>query len=524
MLNVNLEARKIAGIEVVKKNTRKIFLVSSIYQSFVERSRELCDLDSTLRLLQWDQETMMPVLGISSRASQIATLATLYHQKLTDPKLGELLDTLKTKELELWLSASVRELYRQYEKATRIPPELVRELAETTSLAYAVWVKARQDSDFDAFGPWLGKIVQLKRQQAICFQPAGSLYDALLDDYEPGVTTQELDKIFSALRPKLSSLLARIQASPKQPDTNVLKGHFPLAKQESFARTVLVSLGFKSEMGRLDVSPHPFCTGLSPQDVRITTRYSENDFTSSFFGTMHEAGHALYEQGLELEHFGLPACTTISLGIHESQSRLWENQVGRSQSFWKYWFPRLKKTFTGQFDGIFLEDFVHVINRVEASLIRVEADEVTYGLHVILRYELEKLLLEDQLPIADLGETWNARMEEYLGISPSRTAEGVLQDTHWSQGLIGYFPTYLLGDLYAAQFFSQAQESISDLDTQIHSGQLISLREWLREQIHRHGKTVSAQQLISDISGEPLRSKFFLDYLENKFGQLYALS
>ena len=498
--------------------------MSSVYQSFIERSRELCDLGSTLRLLQWDQETMMPFLGSSFRARQIATLAALYHQKLTDPKLREILDSLKTKELELWLRASVQELYRQYEKAIRIPPELVRELAETTSLAYAAWVTARQESDFNAFGPWLEKIVHLKRRQAICLQPAGSLYDALLDDYEPGATARELDKLFSNLRPKLSSLLARIQASPRQPDKNVLQGHFPLAKQETFARTVLVALGFEWETGRLDVSPHPFCTGLSPRDVRITTRYSENDFTSSLFGTMHEAGHALYEQGLEPEHFGLPACDTISLGIHESQSRLWENQVGRSQNFWEYWFPRLKETFTGQFNGVLLEDFVHVINRVEASLIRVEADEVTYGLHVILRYELEKLLLEDKLPIADLEETWNARMKEYLGISPSRAADGVLQDTHWSQGLIGYFPTYLLGNLYAAQIFSQAQESISDLDSQIRSGQLISLREWLRQQIHRRGKTVSAQQLISDVSGEPLRSKFFLDYLENKFGRLYALS
>ena len=481
-------------------------------------------LGSVLAALSWDQETMMPRQGGAARARQMSALSAIYHQKLTAPSLGELLEHLQDTDLELWPKAAVRELGRDRDRAMRLPERLVRELAETTSLAYEAWVQARGQSDWSQFSPWLEKVLRLKREEARCLQESDSLYDALLDDYEPGMTVQELDPLFAVLRPRLTELLNKIQASGKQPGQDLLKGHFPAAGQQELGRQVLSAMGFQWEAGRLDRSPHPFCTGLSPLDVRITTRYSEDDFSSSLFGIIHEGGHALYEQGLDSQHYGSSACDAISLGIHESQSRLWENQVGRSRAFWEHWFPHLKETFLGQLDHLSIDALVQGINRVEASLIRVEADEVSYGLHVILRYELEKLMIEGDLEVPDLEAAWNAKMEEYLGVVPSNAAEGVLQDIHWAHGSLGYFPTYLLGNLYAAQIFHQANQAMPALDDHIRSGKLLPLREWLRREIHQRAKTVTAKSLIQDISDEPLSPDYFLDYLEDKFTELYELS
>ncbi|MCH8319349.1 MAG: carboxypeptidase M32 [Acidobacteria bacterium] len=496
----------------------------SLIQSFMRQSRELIDLKSVLEILTWDQETMMPSRAGPFRARQLSALSALYHQKLTSPDLGEALERLSTEQLELWPQAAVREMRREHEKAVKLPEELVRELAETTSLAYEAWVKARQKSDFAAFSPWLEKVLKLKQEEARCLQFSDSLYEALLDHYEPGMTVGRLDELFAVIRPKLTSLLQQILSASKQPDRDLLKGKFPAAQQEAFGRDVLSAMGFQWDAGRLDRSPHPFCSGLSPLDVRITTRYSEKDFCSSLFGIIHEGGHALYEQGLDPEHYGSLACDGISMGIHESQSRLWENQIARSRAFWDHWFPRLRQTFPDQLDHVSLEDFVHAINRVEASLIRVEADEVSYGLHVILRYELEKQMIEGDLKVQDLEEAWNTRMKEYLEVTPSNSAEGVLQDVHWSQGAFGYFPTYLLGNLYGAQIFHQVGEELPDLEANIAEGNLIPLREWLGKQIHGKGKTVGAEELIEKISGKPLNSDYFLDYLKNKFTPLYGLS
>ena len=496
----------------------------SLIQSFMRQSRELIELKSVLHTLTWDQETMMPARAGPFRARQLSALSALYHQKLTSPDLGETLERLSTEELQLWPQAAVREMRREHEKAVKLPEELVRELAETTSLAYEAWVKARQKSDFSAFSPWLEKVLKLKQEEARCLQVSDSLYEALLDHYEPGMTVGKLDEFFAVIRPNLTSLLQKILSSSKQPKRDLLEGKFPAAQQEAFGRDVLSAMGFQWDAGRLDRSPHPFCSGLSPLDVRITTRYSEEDFGSSLFGMIHEGGHALYEQGLDPEHYGSLACDGISLGIHESQSRLWENQIARSRAFWDHWFPRLRQTFPGQLDHVSLGDFVHAINRVEASLIRVEADEISYGLHVILRYELEKQMIEGDLKIQDLEEAWNVRMKEYLEVTPSNPAEGVLQDVHWSQGAFGYFPTYLLGNLYGAQLFHQVGKELPDLEETIAAGNLIPLREWLGKQIHRKGKTVSAEELIEQISGKPLSSNYFLDYLKNKFTALCGLS
>ena len=490
---------------------------------FLARSREMVNLRGVLALLSWDQETLMPPRGTPLRAQQSAMLAGLYHEKLTEPQWADVLEELEDASSDPWISASVREMRRLYQRAVRIPQSLVRELAETASLAYQVWVDARQKSDFGLFVEPLEKIIRLKREEARCLQFPGSPYNALLDEYEPEMTTTELDALFSALRPQLTDLLARIRDSAIEPDPSILQGDFPRQGQESFGRRILTTMGFDWQGGRLDVSPHPFCSAFSPVDVRITTRYSEESFASSLFGMVHEGGHALYEQGLGEEHFGLPASESISLGIHESQSRLWENQVARGRPFWDYWYPRLKETFPGRLDAVSLDDFMQVINLVEATLIRVEADEVTYGLHVILRYELEKALLEGSLSVQDLDQVWKERMGDYLGVVPEHSSEGVLQDTHWSQGLIGYFPTYFVGNLYAAQMFQQAQRDLPDLEQLFRSGELKPLREWLRENVHVHGKTLSASELIRRVSGESLDSSYFLTYLESKFGDLYAL-
>ncbi len=491
---------------------------------FDKQSRELVHLESILEMLGWDQSTTMPSSGAGPRAQQSASLAALYHQRLTRPRWSEVLDELESREQDEWTEAAVREMRRKYDRATRIPEALVRELAETISLGYEAWVAARKESDFEAFRPWLERILRLKRQEAACLATGDCLYDALLDDYEPGMTTRQLDPVFSRLRPQLTRLLGRIQEASHQPPAELLTGRYPRTAQEAFGRSVLSAIGFDWKAGRLDVSPHPFCCGFSPQDVRITTRYGEDSFVSSFFGIVHEGGHALYEQGLGGERYGSPACQSISLGIHESQSRLWENQVARSRPFWEYWYPKLRETFPGQLDTVPLASFLRGVNRVEASLIRVEADEVTYGLHIILRYELEKALLDQDLPVSDLEGIWVERMREYLGVVPGNAADGVLQDTHWSCGLVGYFPTYLLGNLYAAQIYALARQILPDLDTQFSTGRFLPLREWLREQIHCKGRTRTAGELILEISGEPLDSRYLLNYLEEKFSRLYQLN
>jgi carboxypeptidase Taq len=498
--------------------------VSATYNDFELRSSEIIHLRSVLEALSWDQETMMPEAGAAHRAAQVSTIAVLLHQRITDPKFGDLIGSLEQNAtLDAWGRASVREAKRQYDRATRVPQTLVKELAGTRPLAYEAWVKARSESDFPSFAPWLEKIVALKRQEAECLrEPGGALYDALLDEYEPGMTIVRLDSIFSEVRPRLSRLIARITSSGRGPRP-LPTGPFPVQAQESINREILTSMGFNWKAGRLDTSPHPFCSGFSPRDVRMTTRYSTTEIAKALFGSMHECGHALYEQGLPADRYGLPACEAISLGVHESQSRLWENQVGRSFSFWDFWFPKLKRSFAPHFDDFTVEAFVRSVNRVSPSLIRVEADEVTYGLHVILRYELEKALISGSLEVDDLEESWGHKMSEYLDLRPIDSAQGALQDTHWSQGLVGYFPTYLLGNLYASQFYQSACYSLPDLDKSIARGEMLPLREWLRERVHQHGKTVTADELIQRVTGAPVAASHFLDYLDDKFGRLYDL-
>jgi carboxypeptidase Taq len=488
-----------------------------------KRAADVAHLKSILAALAWDQEVMMPRAGAEHRARQRATLAETVHEKLTDPVLVEALERLIPETSDPRRLAGLRELKRQAEKAARVPKSLVAELASVTALAYEHWVRARSDSNFSGFAPWLKRVVELKRQEADCLNLFDCRYDNLLDEFEPGARSSWIREAFSALRPALTRLLERIEEAPTACGTFAIDGDYSTDSQLSFGKEVLTAMGFDWSAGRIDVSPHPFCVGISPLDVRLTTRYSDKNFTRAFFGMIHEAGHGLYEQGLDTEEYGLPTCESVSLGIHESQSRLWENQVARSRAFWTHWYPRLRAVFPGRLDDLDFDRFLLAVNRVEPSLIRVEADEVTYGLHIILRFEIECDLIEDRLDIESLPEIWKARMEEYLGIRPSDDAEGILQDTHWSHGLIGYFPTYLLGNLYAAQLMEQARRDVPLLDQSLARGEMMDLTHWLRRNVHRAGRTEDADGLIRRLTGEPLRAEYFLDYLTGKYSELYGL-
>lgn len=496
---------------------------TSTLEEFRSKACEIVDLRAIQENLEWDHEVMMPAKGSPLRASQASTLAATVHRRIVDPRMGDLIEELSEADLDEWDRASVREAKREHDRVTKVPESLVRELARARTLTYAAWVEARKNSDFESFAPLLEKLVSIKRNEARCLADGGCLYDALHDLFEPGMTSSRLDVLFGRMRPQLTDLLERIRNSSVRPDHSLLEGEFSIELQREFGKKVLTAMGFDWEAGRLDVSAHPFCVGLSPQDVRMTARYTSDTFAQSLFGMIHECGHGLYEQGLDAVRYGQPASQAVSLGIHESQSRLWENFIGRGQSFWSCWLPALQETFSESLSGVELDAFLTAINRVEASFIRVEADEVTYGLHIILRYELEKALIEGELEVSQLQQAWDDRMQEYLGIRPRNAAEGVLQDVHWSMGMLGYFPTYQLGNLYAGQLYRQANLDLPDLQRIVSQGQLLPLREWLREKVHQRGRLLLAEELIEDITGEPLDPRHFLDYLETKYARIYRL-
>ena len=411
-----------------------------------------------------------------------------------------------------------------YERATKIPEELVHATAVAQSGAVAAWSEARPKNDFASFLPHLEKVLDLTRQRADCLKGDGqSRYDAMLDDYERGATAASIERVFKPLREAVSDLLGRIAESGHVVDDACLTQEFPEDKQWDFGVEVLRAMGFDMEKGRQDKSAHPFTTSFHPTDVRLTTRVSSSDLRSALFGTMHEGGHGLYDQGFAVEDYDTPLATSISLGIHESQSRMWENLVGRSRPFWTHFYPRLQTVFPGQLGDVDLGDFYRAINRVEPSLIRVEADEATYSLHIILRFELERAMLEGDLAPADLPGVWRERFREYMGIDVPDDRDGCMQDIHWAWGLMGYFPTYTLGNIYSVQFFEQAREDIGDLDERIAAGELGVLTEWLREKVHRVGYRRLSDELCTDITGGPLDAGPYVAYLERKFGEVYDL-
>jgi carboxypeptidase Taq len=421
-------------------------------------------------------------------------------------------------------SVNVREAKRTYERQRKLPSSLVEALTKTAVLGQQAWAEARSKSDYSLFRPWLEKTLDLKRQEADCVGSAsGERYDALLDEYEPGETAAGILRTFSALRPPLVELVKSIGESKRQAPVEILARHYPAAAQERLAREAAAAVGFDFEGGRLDTSVHPFCTTLGPGDTRMTTRYDEHNFGDAFFSVLHETGHALYGQGLPAEHFGTPRGEYVSLGIHESQSRLWENLVGRSRSFWRWAMPKARAAFPEALAGVSDDDWYFANNDVRPSLIRTDADEATYNLHVMLRFELEQALLNGDVSPADLPAAWNAAMRDYLGLTPPDDARGCLQDIHWSGGAIGYFPTYTLGNLYAAQFFEAARRDLGDLDAQFAAGEFKPLLDWLRRNVHVHGKRYSGPQLAERATGAPLSAEPLLRHLRGKAKELYAV-
>ena len=495
------------------------------YAELVRRSKELGVLNSCAAVLAWDQNTYMPRNGAGLRGNQMGLLATMAHAKLTDPKNGELLAQLDSAfPAESAESANIREIRRAFDRATKLPAALVEELARVTSQAQQAWEDAKKSNDFPTFRPWLEKIVALKRQECAAVGFTDSPYDALIEEYEPGTTAAELKTVFAGLTADLVPLIQKIADSPKKPDRTVLERDFPIDRQKIFAEAAAVAFGFDFAAGRLDTTAHPFCSGLGPGDCRITTRYNPRFFNEAFFGVLHETGHAMYEQGLPAEHFGTPLGAACSFGIHESQSRLWENQVGRGRPFWDHFFPRLRQTFPTALADVSPDAFHFAINDVRPSLIRVEADEATYNLHIALRFELELALLSGDLTTADLPGAWNERFELLFGLKVPDDARGCLQDIHWSFGGIGYFPTYTLGNLYAAQLMDAARRDLgAALDDDFRRGEFGRLKGWLGTHIHRHGQRFRAGELCRRATGAPLSPKPFLAYLREKFGALYGV-
>jgi carboxypeptidase Taq len=500
------------------------------YAELIRRSKELGVLTSCAAVLGWDQQTYMPPHGAGLRGEQMALLAAIAHQKATDPRNGELLAAVEgsdlVKDADSPEAANVRELRRGYDRATRLPQSLVEELARVTTQAQQAWQEAKVKNDFPTFRPWLEKVVALKRQEADAVGFQDHPYNALLDEYEPGATVAELKDLFAGLTRDLAPLVRKIVDAPRKPDRSVLERDYPTDRQKVFAEAAAVAFGFDFAAGRLDTTAHPFCSGFGPGDCRITTRYNPRFFSEAFFGVLHETGHALYEQNLPADHFGTPLGAACSLGIHESQSRLWENQVGRGRPFWDHFFPRLRQTFPTALAGVTLDAFYFAINDVRPSLIRVEADEATYNLHIALRFEIELALLSGDLTVADLPGAWNDRFKALLGLDVPDDSRGCLQDIHWSFGGIGYFPTYTLGNLYAAQLMEAARRDsggAESLAADFRRGEFSRLKDWLTANIHRHGQHYRAGELCRRATGSALSPKPFLSYLNEKYGPLFSV-
>jgi carboxypeptidase Taq len=502
-------------------NTRD--LVEELYKNI----KEIAILRSCESLLDWDERTYMPRNASEHRGNQMALLAGITHERFVSPRIGELLENLTNDGIKLNDdtpdSANIREIKRVYDKAVKVPKSLVEELSRTVVLSQGAWQEARAKSDFARFKPWMEKVVQLKRQQAEAVGYSTTPYDAMLDDFEPGATTKEMSKVFSGLRDELVELISRIKDSGKHPDRSIIERNYPIDRQEQFGREAAAAIGFDFTSGRLDVTVHPFCTGIGPADIRITTRYDSNHFPQAFFGILHEAGHGIYEQGLPREKYGVPLGDAVSLGIHESQSRMWENLVGRSRPFWVHFFPRAQAVFPEALKDVSMEQLYFAVNDVRHSFIRVESDEATYNLHILLRFEMESAFFNGELKIDEVPAAWNEKFKKYFGIVPKNDAEGCLQDVHWSAGLIGYFPTYTLGNLYAAQFFAKAKADLGNIDESFASGDFKGLRGWLRQNIHQHGQRYRAEQLVKRVTGQALSHKPLIDYLKGKFGELYGI-
>ncbi len=487
---------------------------------------EVDDLSRASALLEWDQQAYAPRGSAESRGQQMGTLNKIGHERFTSPETGQLLEALK-KIAKDWDPDSddarlIQVTAKRHERAVKVPSAMVVEKAEITSLAAQAWQEARSKSDFPIFRPHLEKVLDWTQRFAKLFEPVDHPYDALLDEYEPGMKTAEVQAIFDSVRPKQVELIKAIAAKPAI-DESMLHKHFPEKAQWDFGVEVVTAFGFDWERGRQDKVAHPFMTNLGYGDQRITTRVYEGFYNAHIFGTMHESGHALYEQGIPKELARSPLYNGASLSVHESQSRLWENLVGRSKPFWSHFYPKLQKAFPEQLGKVKMEGFYRAINRVAPSFIRVEADEATYNLHIMLRLGLEIDLLDGKVAVKDLPRVWNERFNSYLGITPPDDAKGVLQDVHWSYALMGYFPTYALGNLISAQLWEVIQRELPDLEQQIAKGEFGALLAWLREKLHRHGAKFEPQEIVQKITGSKIDGAAYIRYLQKKFRQIYAL-
>ncbi|HZW03362.1 MAG TPA: carboxypeptidase M32 [Anaerolineaceae bacterium] len=495
------------------------------YQRLKQLVGEAWDLQVASAIASWDMQVYMPPAGAEERSQVLGTLASLIHDKSTAPEIGELLNDLQplaAQNPDSLEAGLIKRLQRLYDKETRVPRELVAEFARITGQAYEIWMRARATCDFELFRPYLERIVELRREYANLFAPYDHIYDPLLDDFEPGMKTRDVQEIFTILRQEQVELVKAISQRPQVED-GFLHLEYPEQQQWDFGVEVATRLGFNWKAGRQDRSAHPFTTSFGIDDVRITTRFIPDQMSSALFSTMHEGGHALYQLGLDKALARTPLADGASLAVHESQSRMYENLVGRSRAFWRFFYPRLQEVFPSQLGGVDMETFYRGINKVEPSLIRVEADEATYNLHVMLRLELEIAMLEGRLAIKDLPEAWNERMQEYLGLTPPDVAKGVLQDVHWSGGSLGYFPTYSLGNLVSVQLFERLRQDVPDLDEQMARGEFGALLEWLREHVHKYGARYEPQELVERVTGSKITPHPYLRYLREKYSDIYGL-
>lgn len=489
-----------------------------------EKLGEVADIGYAASVLSWDQQVNMPPAGNEARGQQLATLSKIAQEKFISDEVGRLIEDLK-QELDgadADEAALVRVAARNYDKAKRVPPSFIAEQAIVTSKAFEAWMEARSKSDFSIFQPHLERVVELVHKYISFFPPADHPYDTLLDDYERGMKTADVKAIFNGLRPKQVELIKSISLA-KQVKADFLYRKYNEKKLMDFGVDIITKFGYDWNRGRQDKAPHPFETTFSINDVRITTRYEDDNPLATLFSTMHESGHAMYEQGINLAYERTPLSGGTSLAVHESQSRMWENLVGRSLPFWEHFYPALKKTFPAQLDGVGLKAFYKAINKVEPSLIRVNADEATYNMHIMLRLELEIGMVEGKIAVKDLPEIWNAKMQEYLGITPPDDAKGVLQDIHWSGGAIGYFSTYALGNLVSAQLWEKINKDIRNLDDQIRKGNFSELLAWLRRNIHQHGQKYEPQELVERVTGSKITPEPYVRYLTKKYGEIYGL-
>lgn len=488
------------------------------YQILCELAREITLLGNTAGVLGWDQETYMPKGGVKYRAKQLAWLSGKSHELRTSDKYRHALDAASN-ELsssdDAIAKANVREMQHHFDRATKLPQALVEKASETASLAKAAWAEAREQSDFEKFAPHLKKLLDIAREKAELWGYDDEPYDALLEGYERGAKTSEVAAIFDSVSKELADTAqAAVDQSTSVPK-DLLQGDYPIEKQQLLNREIAEDIGFDFDHGRIDTTTHPFCTGLGPGDTRLTTRYLENNFTSSLFGVLHEAGHGLYDQGLLEEHYGLPAGDAVSLGIHESQSRLWENHVGRSRAFWTKWLPRTQEIFPA-LKEIDLDTFLSAINRAEKSCIRVEADEATYDLHILLRFGIERAMLNQDIDVKDIPAAWNSRFEELFDFTPPNDTQGCLQDIHWSMGGLGYFATYSLGNFNAAQLYQTALKD-ENVSAAAEKANYIPLLEWMRKHIHSKGSALLPQELMKSATGEKTNPEHYLAHLKRRF-------